>query len=75
MTEVSGMSDFAFGRLQPEQVRARLQKMGDAALIEFGKNCRFLCRPHRRKPNPSFVMQLNEAVEEWKRRHPSSASL
>ena len=56
-----------------EQLRARLRKMSEKELIEFGKNVRYLCSPEAnfgRPPLESWSMQLEEAKGEWRRRHP-----
>ena len=51
-----------------EQVRARLRKMTDTQLVNFGKAARSLCRDPR-CPD-TFKRQLQEARAEWRRRHP-----
>jgi hypothetical protein len=57
----------------PEEVRAQLQKMTDAQLIEHGKTLRAFCRPTPgHGVDKGWLMQLNEARKEWKRRHPST---
>jgi hypothetical protein len=52
----------------------RLREMSDAELIQHGRALRRLARPlNRNVPAPeSFVKQLAEAREEWRRRHPRS---
>ena len=52
-----------------EQLRNRLRKMTDAQLVSFGKAARSLCRDSRCPE--TFKRQLEEAVAEWRRRHPS----
>jgi len=55
----------------PEEVRARLEKMSDAQLIEHRKTLRDFCKPTPgRGTDKGWLMQLNEARAEWKRRHP-----
>jgi len=57
-----------------EALRQRLAKMSDAALRKFGEASRFMCSPAAnlgKPPRGVFVMQLKEAREEWRRRHPS----
>jgi len=53
-----------------EQLRTRLRKMSDTELIRFGKAARFMCRPGRKgeSPRECFVIQLEEARAEWRRR-------
>jgi hypothetical protein len=53
-----------------EHLCARLRKMTDAELIRFGKAGRFMCRPGRNgePPRECFVIQLEEARAEWRRR-------
>jgi len=53
-----------------EQLRTRLRKMTDAQLVSFGKAARSLCRDPK-CPN-TFKRQLEEAVAEWRRRHPKT---
>jgi hypothetical protein len=53
------------------QLRERLQRMDDAQLVEFGKAARYMCSPVAnigKPPLESFVIQLNEAKAEWRRR-------
>jgi hypothetical protein len=53
------------------EVRAEIEKMSDAQLIEHGKMLRPFCRPMQgQKINKDWLMQLNEARAEWRRRHP-----
>jgi hypothetical protein len=47
--------------------------MSDEELIRFGKACRELLTPQAnlgRPPREVFVVQLQEARKEWRRRHP-----
>ena len=63
----------ATGELDPEQLRQRLRKMNDAELLRFGQAARYMCSPEANlghPPRASFVVQLREAREEWKRRNP-----
>jgi hypothetical protein len=47
--------------------------MSDAQLIEHGKTLRQNCRKTAgEKVDRGWLMQLNEARAEWKRRHPST---
>ena len=50
-----------------------LRKMSDEELREFGKAARYMVSPGaniRKPPLPTFVLQLEEARAEWRRRHP-----
>ena len=51
-----------------ERLRERLRKMPDTELLRFGQSAKFLCRD--KNPRDVFRLQLNEAREEWRRRHP-----
>jgi hypothetical protein len=54
-----------------EQLRTRLVRMTNAELLRFGKAARFMCTPQAnigKPPRPEFVIQLEQAREEWKRR-------
>lgn len=56
-----------------DALRARLRKMSDEELREFGKAARYMVSPSAnmgKPPLPTFVLQLEEARAEWKRRHP-----
>jgi hypothetical protein len=55
-----------------EALRDRLRKLSDAELLKFGKAARYMCSPYAnmgQKPREVFVIQLEEAKFEWKRRH------
>jgi len=54
-----------------ESLRARLRKMSDAELLQFGRDARYMCSPKANMGKPpleAFVVQLQEARVEWKRR-------
>jgi hypothetical protein len=56
-------------------LRARLRRMSDRELRRFGKSARYMCSPEAnlgKAPRRVFVIQLREAVEEWRRRQDSS---
>jgi hypothetical protein len=56
-----------------EELRKRLRKMSDQELVRFGKAARYMCSPAAnfgKPPREPFVIQLNEARAEWRRRHP-----
>jgi ATP-dependent DNA ligase len=54
-------------------LRARLQEMTEAELLQFGKAARVTCSREanwHEPPREVFVVQLKEARAEWRRRHP-----
>jgi hypothetical protein len=56
-----------------DDLRARLRKMTDEKLREFGEAARYMCTPKAnlgKPPLPVYVLQLEEATAEWRRRHP-----
>ena len=56
-----------------EALRARLRRMSDGDLLRFGRAARYMCSPEAnlgKEPRKAFVIQLREAVEEWRCRHP-----
>jgi hypothetical protein len=54
-----------------DELRVRLRKMSDPELLRYGKAARFMSAGDWGKPpRQSFVIQLRECREEWKRRHP-----
>jgi hypothetical protein len=55
-----------------EQLRERLGRMPDDALKKFGASARYMCSPEAnigKPPRQTFVVQLAEALAEWRRRH------
>jgi hypothetical protein len=63
----------AFDEIDVNEVRERLRKMTDRQLVEFGKAASLMCSPEANRhepPREMFVIQLNEARVEWRRRHP-----
>jgi hypothetical protein len=61
--------------LDLEALRARLRRMNDRDLLRFGKSARYMCSPEAnlgKEPRQVFVIQLREAVKEWRRRQPDS---
>ena len=55
-----------------EDLQTRLRKMSDAELRKFGKAARYMVSPTAnmgKAPLPAFVLQLEEARAEWRRRH------
>jgi hypothetical protein len=54
-----------------KQLRARLRQMTDNELRQFGRAARNACPPESNRgepPREEFVIQLEEARAEWKRR-------
>jgi hypothetical protein len=54
-----------------EQLRARLRKMTDDQLREFGKAAQYMVTPWAnlgKPPRDVFVIQLRECIAEWRRR-------
>jgi hypothetical protein len=54
-----------------ERFRERLRKMTDEQLIERGRAGRYMCSPSAywgKGPRESYVIQLRETIEEWRRR-------
>ena len=60
--------------LDLKALRSRLRGMSDRELLRFGKSARYMCSPAAnlgQEPRQGFVIQLREAVEEWRRRRPT----
>ena len=58
--------------LDRDALRVRLRKMSDEELKDFGKAARYMASPRAnmgKPPLPAFVLQLEEARAEWRRRH------
>jgi hypothetical protein len=64
--------DFAKGTpIDLDKLREQLRKMSDRELREFGKAAAHMCSPGAnfgKAPGQDFVIQLDEARKEWKRR-------
>jgi hypothetical protein len=71
----SGMYGFSGeSLLDREEVRRRLRRMSDDQLRRWGGSARHMCSPEAnlgQPPRPNFVLQLEEAIAEWQRRHPT----
>ena len=69
----SSMYEFAGGRLLDRgEVRQRLRRMTDDQLQRFGAAARYMCSPEAnfgKPPRQNYVIQLEEAITEWQRRH------
>lgn len=65
------MQSIQLTNLDVNALRMRLRKMSDEELREFGKAARHMVSPTAnmgKPPLPAFVLQLNEARAEWRRR-------
>jgi hypothetical protein len=65
------MYRFTSDEIDLAELRERLQKMTDAELLAFGKSARYMCSPAAnlgKPPREPFVIQLEEARAEWRRR-------
>jgi len=65
------MESIRLTNLDVDALRARLRKMSDEELREFGKAARYMVSPTAnmgKPPLPTFVLQLEEARAEWRRR-------
>ena len=68
-------TQFTTDEVDLEAYRARLRKLTDEELIREGKAGRYLCLPMAnfgKPPRKVFVIQLEEAKAEWRRRHPKT---
>jgi hypothetical protein len=55
-----------------EELRTRLRVMPDEKLRQFGEAARYMCTPEanlHKSPLPIYVLRLEEATAEWRRRH------
>jgi len=58
-----------------DELRARLRKMDDVKLCEFGQAARQLTTARASLGKPPlgiYALQLQEATAEWRRRHPKN---
>jgi hypothetical protein len=65
------MESIRLTTLDVDSLRTRLRKMSDEELREFGKAARYMVSPTAnmgKPPLPDFVLQLEEARAEWRRR-------
>jgi hypothetical protein len=63
--------------LDVDELRARLARMTDRALLEFGRAAAYICTPYAnlgQSPRKPFVMKLQAAQAEWRRRHTRESS-
>jgi hypothetical protein len=65
------MQSIQLTNLDVDALRTRLRKMSDKELREFGKAARYMISPTANMgepPLPAFVLQLEEARAEWRKR-------
>lgn len=58
-----------------ESLRTRLRKMSDQELLRFGRAAKSMCSPDAyfgQPPRQAFLIQLDEARKEFRRRNPDS---
>jgi hypothetical protein len=64
--------------LDRDEVRTRLRSMSDDTLKQFGKAARYMCSPQAQRPGTppreNYVIQLEEAIAEWRRRAAARAA-
>jgi hypothetical protein len=63
--------------LDPDVLRARLARMSDRQMLEWGCAAAYMCTSYANlgQPlRPVFVLQLEAARAEWRRRHGSESS-
>jgi hypothetical protein len=66
------MQSIQLANVDVEELRWRLRQMSDEKLRKFGKAARYMVSPTAnmgKPPLPDFVLQLEEARAEWRRRH------
>jgi hypothetical protein len=66
------MQSIQLATFDVDTLRTRLRKMSDKELREFGTAARHMVSPKAnmgKPPLPAFVLQLEEARAEWRRRH------
>jgi hypothetical protein len=71
------MYRFTSDTVDLDDLRTRVRKMGDAELLRFGKAAKYMCSPQAnlgKPPRRSFVVQLEEAEAEWRRRRGETSS-
>jgi hypothetical protein len=60
-----------------DELRTRLARMNDRALLEFGRAAAYMCTPCAnlgKPPRKPFVIQLEAARADWRRRHGAESS-
>jgi hypothetical protein len=66
---MSGVTQINFSA---EELRKRLRAMPDPELLRYGQAARYMASPQANygKPLVIYIVQLQEARREWRRRHP-----
>jgi hypothetical protein len=61
---------FTSNGIDVDELRARLRKMTDDALLRFGRAAAYMCsaQTNYHEPRRVFVVQLEEARTQWRRR-------
>ncbi len=74
-TRVLGFTESDDSNIDLEDLRARLRKMSDEELLRWGRAARSMSKGDFGKPpRQIFVIQLEEARAEWKRRQTAKAT-
>lgn len=66
---MSGVTQINFSA---EELRNRLRAMADPELLRYGQAANYMASPQANYGNPVavYIVQLQEARREWRRRHP-----
>lgn len=70
MSHLKGIA-FESEERQLQKLRERLRQMSDEEVIKFGKTVRGLSAPRVGVTPGPWKQQLQLALEEWRRRHPT----
>ena len=64
------MYQFTNDEIDVDDLRVRLSNMTDETLLRFGLTAAYMCSPEANyhEPREAFVVQLEEARSEWRRR-------
>ena len=64
------MYQFTNDEIDVDDLRVRLSNMTDETLLRFGLTAAYMCSPEAKyhEPREAFVVQLEEARSEWRRR-------
>ena len=72
------MQSIQLATFNVDELRTRLRKMSDKELREFGQAAKYMVSPKAnmgKRPLPDFVLQLEEARAEWRRRQVEPTSI
>jgi hypothetical protein len=70
---VANLTSVGFTEIDLESLRTRLRKMNDQELLRYGRAAKSMCSPDAyfgQPPRQAFLIQLDEARKEWRRRNP-----